>query len=295
MLLVTLFSRTQGSRPRHNSKARKASLPKGGSEEEGCENDDNDPRPAYLKQVVTLPGRIVLASVENLPLHPPSSQKRRKSPSSAPSSSFKAAKTATQGSPPSIGPPRRKHTVKPKKTGVYRSFADDCLDFLSSDSLVDATNFKQVMADFFTSQDDDTGKFGRIVLDGKMTDLFKRFVKLQTFVIESINRKFSLSIKSLTLYGVVKTTEAWAALGPELSETLSSLLDSYMKIVDDAFSSIGNLLIDPVSILFFVSVHIIDAYKSKHSDKQPFLMQACKGLAKVPPHSALFFVSLLTL
>jgi hypothetical protein len=261
------FFHVQGSRPKNNQTAARKLA-------KDLEAEEETPKQ------IAVPGRIVLAAVENLPLRPSDKRKLTQGSPSFMQASAKAAKV----SPPQAGG-RRKTEEK------YRSIADDCLDFMTSDSLVDVPKFKQIITDYLAAQDGDNGKYGQLVLDGSMIGLFQRFVKLQTFVIESLNTKYSLSIKSLTPYGVTRTSEAWAALGPEVSEMLSTDLDSYMKIADDTFFSIGNLLIDPVSVLFFLSVHIVDAYKSRHSDKKPFLMHACKGVAQVnPPPLFLFFV-----
>lgn len=249
----------QGSRPKNNQTAARKLA-------KDLEAEEETPKH------VVMPGRIVLASVENLPLRPSEKRKLTQASPSFMQASAKAAK---------VSPLSQAKSGRRKTEEKYRSVADDCLDFMTSDSLVDVPKFKQIITNYLAAQDGDNGKYGQLVLDGSMIGLFQRFVKLQTFVIESLNRKYSLSIKSLTPYGVTRTSEAWAALGPEISENLSTLLDSYMKIADDTFFSIGNLLVDPISILFFLSVHIVDAYKSRHSDKKPFLMHACKGLAQV--------------
>ena len=204
------------------------------------------------------------------------------------------AKSMKHASPVAAGSSRRFAMLKSIVPRKAKSILDLCLEFVSNDNITDIAEFAEHIRAYIASQDEDTGKYGQVVLDGKMRTLFERFVLLQTFILESLNKTFSLGIKSLTTHGIVKTSEVWAALGPELSEKISGALDTLIQVIDDAFFSIGLFLIDAVSPVFILAVNIIDAYKNRHSDKRPFLMQSCKGVAQVLYYIIIIVVVLLS-
>ena len=236
---------------------------------------------------------IVLASIGNLPPRSGKDVQHKRKQLSAEdeaSHSFIAPLPVSKSPKQDVSSRRGSKHFQPYQ-GKVKSILDRCLDFVSSDSLAEIAEFKEHLQKYIASQDEETGKYVQVVLDGKMAHLFKTYATLQTFVLESLNTSYSLGIKALTTHGIVKNSEVWAALGPELSEKISGALDTLVQVIDDTFFSIGNFLVDPVSVFFYLAVHITDAYKSRHSDKKPFLMLPCKGVAQV---LLLFYISRLS-